>query len=131
MKHQRHGLQATLGAGRSRTESAPGRALPATIEGRQSAGDSESWCDLGRDSLLQGEVAEALWFLRKAVEADGDNPFAWQLLGRCFEEMGEERRARNCYGLASRQLLKMGVEQEPASVGSLMPFWRGRLPRDA
>ena len=67
-----------------------------------------AWRDLGRQALDQGDPEEALWCLRRAVELCSDDPGTWQLLGRCFERIGESVRARRCYTVASRQLLRSG-----------------------
>lgn len=68
----------------------------------------EAWCDMGRQALDLGDAEEALWCLRRAVELCSDDPDTWQLIGRCFEAIGEPVRARRCYTLASRQLLRSG-----------------------
>lgn len=59
-------------------------------------------CDDARESILSGDLEEALWHLRQAVEVDRDSVTAWQLLGHCFEQIGEPERARRCYKLAFR-----------------------------
>lgn len=77
-----------------------------------------SWLDLGRQSLLEGDIPDALWCLRRAIELQSDDPLVWKLVGRCFEEMGEEKRARRCYALAARQIATSGqhVEDEPSAL---------------
>ncbi len=66
----------------------------------------------GRAALLRGDVAQALQYLRHAVQESSEQPAAWQLLGRCFEEIGEEQRARRCYTLAARQAIKAGLDPD-------------------
>ena len=91
--------------------------------------DAAASCRLGRDSLMAGDVSEALWHLRQAVENDADSFTAWQLLGRCFEEMGEEARAQRCYRLAFRLSLKPAKNADQADA---IPLVRPpREPRDA
>ena len=67
-------------------------------------------CKLGHGSLAAGDLQDALWHLRHAVEIDGDCIAAWQLLGQCFAEMGEELRSRRCQTLALRLFMKQPSE---------------------
>jgi Tfp pilus assembly protein PilF len=77
---------------------------PQSIASR--ATKAQACCDLGHGSLEAGDLQNALWHLRHAVEIDGDCIAAWQLLGRCFAEMGEELRSRRCQTLALRLFMK-------------------------
>ena len=91
-----------------------------------------TWSELGRQFLLAGEVPEALWYLRQAVESDSECSNAWQLLGRCFEAMGEELRARRCYTLAFRLSLKTSSQPMEGSESAPLPIvWPAREPRDS
>ena len=76
-----------------------------------------TWRELGMQSLNLGEIEEALWCLRRAIELCSEDPITWQLLGHCFELIGEERRASRCYKFASRQLLRTG--HQPPIPGAL------------
>ena len=101
-----------------------------TQPGVTAGGAADSWRDMGRDALLAGDPAEALWFLRHAVEIDGDDAVCWQLMGRCFEEIGEERRARKCYQIAIRQYRESGDVGDRLEKGPLGLLRRLRQPRD-
>ena len=105
-----------------------GRSVPAAPEDSQR--DAQAWRELGLDSLLAGEPASGLWYLRNAIEIDADDPATWQLMGRCFDEMGEESRARKCYILALRQHALPGVNTQSAPTAPLPMFWRRRPARD-
>lgn len=79
-----------------------------TERNRESQGRAEEWRDLGRDAFLSGETAEALRYLRRAVEFDPDDPETWHILGLCFEELGAEPRADRCFALATRLTARVG-----------------------
>src|SRR5262245_28809019 len=118
-------MKQTRGSRQSTVPSPKGAALLAPRQ------EAEVCCNLGRDSLLSGDLEEALWYLRQAVETDGGCSIAWQLLGRCFEEMGESLRARRCYSLAFRLYLK----SSPSGVGGpqerLPIIWPPRERQDS
>ena len=52
------------------------------------------------------QVTQTLRELGFGVESRPEDPIAWQLLGHYLEEMGEENRARHCYTVAARELVK-------------------------
>ncbi len=79
--------------------------------------------ELGRQALLGGDAPRALWHLRHAVEADRNDAGTWRLLGRCFEEIGEPRRASMCYAVASRQALRSGDHIDELDDGPLALGW--------
>lgn len=58
----------------------------------------------GVDEVTQ--VTETLRELGFAIENNSEDPIAWQLLGHFLEEIGEENRARHCYTVAARELVK-------------------------
>jgi len=89
------------------------------------------WCELGRESMAAGDLSEALWHLRQAVEHDSDYVTAWQLLGKCFEQMGEEVRAQRCFRLAFRLLMKEGGSPGRTKKPSAPMVIPPREPRDA
>jgi len=100
---------------------------PATCtDSEQSRNDALAWRELALDSLVSGEPASGLWFLRNAIELDSNDPETWQLMGRCFEEMGEESRARRCFLLAFRQQALTGLPAQ--SLPSMA--WRRRATRE-
>lgn len=90
----------------------------------------QAWRELALDSLMTGEPASGLWYLRNAIEADADDPETWQLMGRCFEEMGEESRARKCFHLALRQHALSGAMTHPAPSVPLSMSWHRRPSRE-
>lgn len=94
-------------------------------------GGAASWRDMGRDALFGGEPAEALWFLRHALEIDRDDPVCWQLMRRCFEEIGEKIRARQCQQLAIRLSPEPGEDGERPERGPLAHPRKPREPREA
>lgn len=101
------------------------------VEGSTIGIDARERRELGRQALLGGDAAHALWHLRHAVEADPDDPRIWQLLGRCFEEIGETKRASMCYAVASRHARLSGHDPEESSVRSLTLGWDRLDPHDA
>jgi Tfp pilus assembly protein PilF len=103
--------------------------IPANEEGSSAA--ASVWCQMGRDSIAEGEISEALWHLRQAVENDSDYITAWQLLGRCFEEMGEEARAQRCFRLAFRLSAKDAGLSRPRKSPAVPTVTPPREPRDA
>ena len=88
------------------------------------------WREQGRRALQSGEVREALWYLRRAIETRSEHPTAWHLLGRCFEQIGQEERARRCYSLAVRQALKLGLDEEALNPGPLSFLWNAEEDSD-
>ncbi|HEY3174392.1 MAG TPA: tetratricopeptide repeat protein [Candidatus Polarisedimenticolia bacterium] len=106
------------------------RRMEAAGKVRATAGGAIAWRDMGRDALFSGDPAEALWFLRHAVEIDPDDPLSWQVLGRCFEQIGEQERARKCYRLATRRHLLSGTPDEQRSSGMLSLARKPREPKD-
>ena len=96
----------------------------------EASGDAQAWRELALDSLMAGEPAAGLWFLRNAIEAASDDPETWQLMGRCFEEMGEESRARKCFLLALRQHARSGANTQLPPPAPLSLYWRRRQSRD-
>lgn len=96
-----------------------------------SSASAATWSELGRDSLLAGDAREALWYLRQAVESDSECSVAWQLLGRCFEAMGEEARARRCFTLAFRLSLKASQISIGSGLEPIPIVWPRRDPRDS
>ena len=101
-----------------------------TATATESSTEAQAWRELALDSLMTGEPASGLWFLRNAIEADADDPLTWQLMGRCFEEMGEESRARKCFMLALRQHALSDAGTDPHRAGSLPLFWQRRRTRE-
>jgi len=95
------------------------------------ASDARERRELGRQALLGGDAARALWHLRHAVEADRDDPRTWQLLGRCFEEIGETRRASMCYAVASRHALLSGRGLDDSGIRPLALGWHRLDSHDA
>ena len=89
-----------------------------------SSGDARVWRELGLDALIAGEPAAGLWFLRNAVEIQPDDPPTWQLMGRCFEAMGEEPRAKSCYLLALQQHAQTDPNDASPPVAPLALSWR-------
>jgi len=79
--------------------------------------------ELGRQALRGGDAAQALRHLRRAVEVDRDDPVTWRLLGRCFEEIGEQRRAAMCHSVATRQILRIGGSLDDLEGGPLALDW--------
>ncbi len=88
------------------------------------------WREQGRRALQSGDVREALWYLRRAIETRSEHPTAWHLLGRCFEQIGQEERARRCYSLAVRQALKLGLDEEAFHAGPLSFMWNAEEDSD-
>jgi Tfp pilus assembly protein PilF len=86
---------------------------------------------MGRDALLAGDPAEGLWFLRHAVQIDGDDAVCWQLMGRCFEMIGEKRRAARCYQIAIRQYAESDDGDLHLGKGPLGILPRPPQPHDA
>jgi len=130
----RHSRQAGSGkSARARhkitTSTAPSLHEDEDFTGASILEPSEMWRELGRQALQEGETEEAIWYLRQAVDEDGDNPASWQLLGRCFDEMGETTRARNCYTLAARQIVRSGAEAGEQFGGPLAKFWTLLQPK--
>ena len=88
------------------------------------------WREQGRRALESGDVSEALWYLRRAIETRGEHPTAWHLLGRCFEQIGEEERAQRCYSLAVRQALRLGLDAEALHTGPFSFMWNAEEDLD-
>ena len=84
---------------------------PGIGSGPAPAHHAEQWRELGRRYLLAGDAAEALWYLRRAVEDDDEQPVAWWLLGECFEQLGDALRAARCFKVASRQVMRQGMDE--------------------
>lgn len=82
----------------------------------------ETWRELGRDAMLAGDPADALWCLRRAIETDADDATAWHLLARCFDEIGERRRARRCHALAARLRMRQAGRGEAVEVAAIAPL---------
>ncbi len=112
---------------RGRRSSSAGGTLGGSHGGARPSDPSGRWRELGRRSLLAGDAAEALWYLRRAVEDNNEHPVAWWLLGECFEQLGDALRAARCFKLASRQVMTQGIDEEDfeAQVTSAT----GRRPR--
>ena len=89
------------------------------------------WSDLGRESMAAGDLSEALWHLRQAVENDSDYVSAWQLLGKCFRQMGEEARAQRCFRLALRLSSKQSDEPGRTRTHSSPMVVPQREPQDS
>ena len=96
----------------------------------ESSDEAQAWRDLALDALMSGEPASGLWYLRNAVDVDADDPETWQLMGRCFEEMGEDSRARKCFLLALRQHALSAPGGDPHLSTTLCLHWRRRPSRD-
>src|SRR5262245_60803343 len=105
------------------------RSTPSTTV--ESTAEAQAWRELALDSLMSGEPASGLWYLRNAIDLDADDPETWQLMGRCFEEMGEEARARKCFLLALRQHALSGADGNPHPSTQLSLHWRRKPSRDA
>ena len=126
MSQHRQSRPAGSGSGRTET-AAPPEGNHDTMAGL----GSDFWRDQGRRALQSGDVREALWYLRRAIESRSEHPTAWHLLGRCFEQIGEEQRARRCYSLAVRQALRLGLDQEAFHAGPLSFVWNAEEDPDS
>ncbi|HET9480652.1 MAG TPA: tetratricopeptide repeat protein [Candidatus Polarisedimenticolia bacterium] len=130
MSNSRHNRAGSIGRFR-RALAGPAPSLHAeTPSPKCVEADAAAWADLGRAALVSGDHAEALWSLRRALEADSDNPAIWRLVGRCFELMGEEGRACMSYTLAARLRARIEGAADAAGAGPAALNWKRREPTD-
>jgi len=94
--------------------------------GRFGRGSSEQHETVAKENDSRDEVAEvtqALEELGLSVHRHPEDPIAWQMLGHYLEEMGDGDRARHCYRVAARELVRNPRPDEPGIFGvEPLPF---------
>lgn len=69
------------------------------------------------DDVIPDEALRALMDL-PSDDSSGD-PIAWQLLGHCLEQLGEQEQASHCYANAARRMVQ---DRRTESVPMPLPF---------